>query len=145
MMNKATLFATTSLLFVCVTAANAQSSGEPTANNTVSFAVRSLTNGVTYNVVNNGNASTVIASKSNAGLLRVRANVTFDPSIVLFTMEGPYGANSSFVTQFGTFSSSFGQYLNTPLCLEGVQTYTVKFYSFLGVVTTRTLTVNLDK
>lgn len=143
-MNKVTLFATASLLFAGVTAANAQSS-DPTANNAITFAVRSMSNGITYNVTSNGDASSVVASKSDAGLLRVRANVTFDPSVVLFTMEGPYGTNSSFVTQLGTFSASFGQYLNTPLCLQGVQTYTVKFYNFLGVVSTKTLTVNLDK
>ena len=139
-MNKVTLFATASLLFAGVTAANAQSSA-----NTVTFVVKSLTSGITYNVTSNGDASSVVASKSDAGLLRVRANVTFDPSVVLFTMEGPYGTNSSFMTQSGTSSASFGQYLNTPLCIQGVQTYTVKSYNLLSVVSTKTLTVNLDK
>lgn len=144
-MNKVTLFATASVLFIGVNAAQAQ---------TAKYAIRSLSTGASYAVAASAISATGEASpdysyiaipKSTAGLLSVRVTVSFDPSITLFVMQGPYGTNSTFVVRPGSTSTSFGQYLNAPLCLDGVQTYKVKMFNAAGeLVSTKQLDIDLQ-
>ena len=143
-MNKVTLFATASVLFIGVNAAQAQ---------TAKYAIRSLSTGTSYAVAASSvsasneaspNYSYVAIPKSTAGLLSVRVTMSFDPSITLFVMEGPYGSNSTFAVRPGSTSTSFGQYLNTPMCLDGIQTYKVKMFNKAGaLVSTKQLDIDL--
>jgi len=98
------------------------------------FAVRKTESGV----------DTVSVPKGLQEVLKVRCIATFDPFINFFVMRDAYGTNSSFLVRPGSTQTSFGQYLNVPLCLGGINTYTVEYYNILGrLVTTKQLDINL--
>ena len=114
----------------------------------ISWTVKDFTNGETQTASGDLNSETpllLLVDKSRSGLLSVRAKLTFPSTIVLFVLEGPYGTNSTFALRPGSTSTSFGQYLNTPLCLEGLQKYRVKGFNASGdVVLIREFHIDLN-
>ena len=117
---------------------------DSTQQNLVTWEVRSLSTGKLYPTVggslNDDFRTPLMMSipKAEAGLLRIKAIVSYPKQVVIFVLEGPYGTINTFTpgslngVMVPNTGTSFGQYLNTPLCNDGVQVYQLKGYNTSG-------------
>lgn len=137
-MRKFILFATMWVLFVGLCAPRLEAQ-------TARFVVSGLSSGTEFTVSKDESGiDTVSVPKELQEILKVRCIATFDPFINFFVMRDAYGTVSSFLVRPGSTQTSFGQYLNVPLCLGGINTYTVDYYNIFGrLVTTKQLDINL--